>query len=73
MVAGDDDQCVGVLRLEGQSDLDRLVELAKVADGAADVRAVLLLVDIADSACRKNPLGLSKSSMAFWVIVDRSG
>ncbi len=58
MVAGDDDQGVGVLGLVVQRHLHGLVELDEVTDGAADVGGVLLLVDHRALGLQEEPVGV---------------
>ena len=55
VVGGDDDERVGVLTLVAQSHLHRRVELDGLADLAARVGRVVLLVDDAPSIWRKKP------------------
>ena len=58
VVASDDDEGVGVLVLVGERDRDGLVELLEVADGAADVGGVLLLVDHRALGLEEEPVGV---------------
>ena len=73
VVGGDDDQRVGVAALVVQGDADRLVERDRLADLAARVGGVVLLVDRGALDLQEEALvGSSSSSIAFVVIAAQA-